>query len=378
MEWSFWEQELYGQAFDLVVIGGGFSGLSTAYFAKKRQPRWRIAVLDQYSIQRLASTRNAGFACISSLSELIEDAAAYGWEHTLSLIERRWKGLSMLEQIFNSKEIHYQNVPSGELFFEDQHFPFEKYADRIREANHLLRSIVGGEYYRLEDASLTQANFGAKATAYVHHLQEGQLQPARLAASWRKLCLESGITLFDGVKVHEIDRKNQIYQVSTEQMPLAAHRVLLAANGLSRQLMPSLEVGKVMNLVFVTKAMKGLKWKGNLHAESGFIYARNIDERILIGGGRHLLPKGQQEQVSPEDEAMIEDYLGKWLVEMKILDRKPEFEYKWKGYLGVGPEKEPILEAFDDRLFVLARLSGMGVALSTALGQKMGEKITAS
>lgn len=378
MEWSFWEQELYGQAFDLVVIGGGFSGLSTAYFAKKRQPRWRIAIVDQYSIQRLASTRNAGFACISSLSELIEDADAYGWESTLSLIEQRWKGLRMLEHIFNYKEIHYQNVPSGELFFEDQHFPFEKYANQIGEANHQLRSIVGSKYYRLEDANTTRTNFGAKATAYVQHLQEGQLQPARLAASWRNLCLESGIDLFEGVKVHAIDKKNQIFQLSTGKMPLAAHRVLLAANGLSRHLLPSLEVGKVMNLVFVTKKMNGLKWRGNLHAESGYIYTRNVGERILIGGGRHLLPKGDQEEVSPEDEGMIQDYLGKWLVEMKIIDRKPEFEYKWKGYLGVGPEKEPILEAFDDRLFVLARLSGMGVALSTALGQKMGEKITAS
>ncbi|HBQ61503.1 MAG TPA: FAD-dependent oxidoreductase, partial [Balneolaceae bacterium] len=58
-ERSFWESELYERTYDLIVIGGGLTGQSTAHFFKKKNPKASVMVLDRGFFPIGASTRNA-------------------------------------------------------------------------------------------------------------------------------------------------------------------------------------------------------------------------------------------------------------------------------------------------------------------------------
>ncbi|MEX2605245.1 MAG: FAD-dependent oxidoreductase, partial [Gracilimonas sp.] len=70
---SYWESELYDQVYDLIIIGGGLTGQSIAYFYKTNHPTKKVLVVDRGFFPIGASTRNAGFACFGSVTEHMAD-----------------------------------------------------------------------------------------------------------------------------------------------------------------------------------------------------------------------------------------------------------------------------------------------------------------
>ena len=81
---SLWEKESFYSHSDVIIAGSGFTGLWSAYYLKKKHPRLSITVIDRGIIPTGASTRNAGFACFGSVTELIKDTAMMGEERMQS------------------------------------------------------------------------------------------------------------------------------------------------------------------------------------------------------------------------------------------------------------------------------------------------------
>ena len=77
MKLSYWEQKEWLQNIDFTIVGSGIVGLSTAVFLKKRFPKSKILVLEKGILPQGASTKNAGFACFGSLSEILEDLKSH-------------------------------------------------------------------------------------------------------------------------------------------------------------------------------------------------------------------------------------------------------------------------------------------------------------
>ena len=73
---SFWERDSFLNDIDVAIIGSGIVGLSTALTLRERNKSLRIAVLERGTLPEGASTRNAGFACFGSISELLDDLDA--------------------------------------------------------------------------------------------------------------------------------------------------------------------------------------------------------------------------------------------------------------------------------------------------------------
>jgi len=84
---SIWEQETFYAPQDIVIVGSGFVGLWSAFHLKKKNPKLKITIVDRGIIPTGASTRNAGFACFGSLSEVIYDAQTMGTDKMLQLVE---------------------------------------------------------------------------------------------------------------------------------------------------------------------------------------------------------------------------------------------------------------------------------------------------
>ena len=73
MKWSYWERETWFKDLDLAVIGSGIVGLTTAIYYKQKHPDKKVVVLEKGSLPKGASTKNAGFACFGSVSEILSD-----------------------------------------------------------------------------------------------------------------------------------------------------------------------------------------------------------------------------------------------------------------------------------------------------------------
>ncbi len=75
LEWnnlSYWESKIWKKKFDLIVVGSGITGATAAIHFAKRNPGKRILVVDQFQFGLGATSKNAGFICFGSPSELIE------------------------------------------------------------------------------------------------------------------------------------------------------------------------------------------------------------------------------------------------------------------------------------------------------------------
>lgn len=94
---SYWEKQSL-LSFDVIIIGGGITGLSTAISLREKDARLKIAVLERGIIPAGASTRNAGFACIGSFTEILDDLENIPEARVLQLIKMRLDGLKLLRK----------------------------------------------------------------------------------------------------------------------------------------------------------------------------------------------------------------------------------------------------------------------------------------
>src|SRR4051812_27088425 len=105
---SIWELESFYAPKDLVIIGSGLAGLWSAYYIRQRFPAYDIMVVDRSPIPTGASTRNAGFACYGSLTELLYDAEQTSDQHMLDIVKMRYEGLKHIKKILHKDEICWE------------------------------------------------------------------------------------------------------------------------------------------------------------------------------------------------------------------------------------------------------------------------------
>jgi glycine/D-amino acid oxidase-like deaminating enzyme len=98
MQLSYWEIKSWFTNVDYTVVGSGIVGLHAALRLRERFPNSKIIVLEKGTLPQGASTKNAGFACFGSLSEIIDDLKFHSEEEVIRLIQKRWEGLKLLRK----------------------------------------------------------------------------------------------------------------------------------------------------------------------------------------------------------------------------------------------------------------------------------------
>ncbi len=116
---SIWEAETFYRNRDIIIIGSGFTGLWTALSIKEKHPRKSVLVIERNAVPLGASTRNAGFACFGSLTEIIADSEKMGWEKTLELVQLRFDGLKKIQHYFPASEIDFEMCCCYEILNKD-------------------------------------------------------------------------------------------------------------------------------------------------------------------------------------------------------------------------------------------------------------------
>ena len=89
MNLSYWEIKSWLSNVDYTIVGSGIVGLNCALKLKEKYPKSRILILEKGSLPQGASTKNAGFACFGSSSEIIDDLKKHSEGEIISLIKKR-------------------------------------------------------------------------------------------------------------------------------------------------------------------------------------------------------------------------------------------------------------------------------------------------
>jgi gamma-glutamylputrescine oxidase len=370
---SFWEKESFFAPADIIIAGSGFAGLWSAYYLKKAHPSLSVTIVDRGSIPTGASTRNAGFACFGSITEMIADSRQMGEDRMLELVEMRYKGLKKIGKTFSNKEIGYKEYGGYELITGSQGMDMNALRSHIDWLNRRLKKIIKTQKtFRLQDDKL--AGFGFAGVQHlVENRTEGQLHPGKLCVALLRLVQSMGVTVLNNIEIKGFERDNGRLLLHTDQpFTLSAGQLLVCTNAFARQLLPQLDTAPARGQILVTSPIDKLSFKGAFHFEQGFYYFRDLGDRVLLGGARNLaMEEEQTDQLTITDR--IQHELERFLRETILPGKTYTIDHRWSGIMGMGKDKQPILEQVEDGVFCAVRMSGMGVALTPVIGEKIAD-----
>lgn len=372
---SFWEKTSFLSPVDVTIIGGGIVGLNAALEVKRLAPKAKVLILERGSLPQGASTKNAGFACFGSPTELLDDLASTDADIVWKTVEARWLGLQKLRKKVGDLNLQYQAFGGYEIFRTEQMAAFEQCVTQLSEFNHQFLQITGQRNaFQIANERIPSFGFQDVNQLIVSRL-EGQLHPGKMVQSLQRLVREAGVEQLYGVQVENIEESaKNISLTCNNGWHIRAQKVLIATNGFGKQLLPEVKTQAVRNQVLLTNEIPNLAFRACFHYDRGYFYFRNVGKRVLIGGGRHLDEVGETTDQFGESET-IQNALLHLLQTVVLPQQKFSIEHRWSGILGVGEQKQPIVDMLSNRLGVAVRLGGMGVAIGTAVGEQSAKML---
>ena len=171
---SFWEKETYFNHNDFVIIGAGIVGYTTAFWLRKKYPTSKILILERGYLPSGASTKNAGFACFGSPTEIYDDLQHIPENLVWETVSERFQGLQKLFSIVEPDLFDYKPCGSWDLIEKKEDLLPN---DFLLYLNQKIRENFGsgyGETYT-QDKNIDE-KFGFNGFYSSYH-SKGQLTP---------------------------------------------------------------------------------------------------------------------------------------------------------------------------------------------------------
>jgi len=373
---SFWEIREFLTGIDLAVVGSGIVGLTTAIFYKRRHPHKTVVVLERGFLPSGASTKNAGFACFGSASELLADLQHTSEEEVIRLLLDRWNGLLELRKLLGDSAIDFTPCGGYELFLENNSSLFEPSFELGTRLNRELEGTFNnGPIYSIQNDASVRFGF-QKVDNIILNKYEGSVDTGKMMNALIRLAQKEGVRILNGMDVRGFEESGKHISVFGSQgLLLKAEQIHVATNGFAKLLFPNLDVAPARAQVLISTPVADLKLSGTFHLEEGYYYFRNVGNRILLGGGRNL-DVDSETTTELNITARIQNKLDDLLREVIAPNERVSIEHRWAGVMGIGKDKRPIVERLSDRLSCSVKMGGMGVALGTAIGKRSAEMLS--
>jgi glycine/D-amino acid oxidase-like deaminating enzyme len=371
---SFWERESF-LTYDHIIIGSGIVGLSTAASLIEKNPKAKILVLERGIFPSGASTRNAGFACFGSLTELIADISKSNTDEMLELVRMRWEGLGKLRGRLGDQKIDYKQTGGYELLFGDT----GKITSQIDKVNMWLQPLFNEPVFRERNELIKQFGFNSRqVSTLIENPLEGQIDTGKMMKALIEYVTSKGVSIITGARVEKFEEEEDFVRVQVqssvgqEKIGFKAASLAICTNAFTQKLLPDIDVVPGRGQVLITRPIPNLKFEGVFHYEEGFFYFRNVGNRVLFGGGRNRDLEGERTDEfgnNPKIRSLLYGHLRE-----VILPRTDfEIDMEWSGIMAFGAERKPILKKHSDRVFIGVRMNGMGVAIGSEIGERLAE-----
>ena len=277
--------------------------------------------------------------------------------------------MQQLRALVGDEHLEFQKMGGYEMFTDDDDESYQQCLEHMHWFKDKIGAITGqSNPYRLANELLPKFGFRGVRNLILNE-PEAQVHTGKMMASLLRIAENTGIRIFNGVTVKHLEDGSDGVTIETEYgWSIRVPRVLVAINGFAKRLFADAEITPGRNQVLITKPIPNLKVEGCFHYDRGYYYFRNIDGRILLGGGRHLALEEESTDLFGSNE-LIRSALVQLLNTIVCPGQKVEVDGWWSGILGLGPVKKPIIEKVSPNVVVSVRLSGMGVAIGTLVGR---------
>lgn len=368
MQLSFWELKNWFTAVDYTIVGSGIVGLHCALRLREKFPTAKILVLEKGVLPQGASTKNAGFACFGSISEILDDLNEHSEQEVFDLIQRRYQGLQLLRKRLGDTVLDLQIFGGYELFLKEEEATYETCLQKLPLVNELLQPLFNETVF-----SVKQNNFGFEKTKeqLIFNPFEAQLNTGNMMQALLKMAVQNDVLILNQQTVLSYVEKNKGVEVILADFSFQTNKLFFATNGFASDLTNG-DVKPARAQVLITKPISNLDIRGTFHLDKGYYYFRNFEDRILLGGGRNLDFDGETTTELTQTEK-IQNHLEKLLQEVILPNQKFEIEHRWSGIMGVGKQKNPIVKQLSTHVYCGVRLGGMGVAIGSLVGKELAD-----
>jgi glycine/D-amino acid oxidase-like deaminating enzyme len=370
MELSYWELKNWFTNIDYVIVGSGIVGLHTALRLREKDSESKILIIEKGMLPQGASTKNAGFACFGSISEIIEDLKSHSEEEVIQLIQKRWNGLQLLRKRLGDEALDLKPFGGYELFLKSDEDNYMNCISKLPFINELIKPIFKADVFAKES---NRFNFNAIYDAVVFNPFESQIDTGNMMQALLKQAISENILIINKQTVTGYHDNNSGVEVALGDFSFNTKKLLFTTNGFASKLTHG-EVRPARAQVIITEPIPNLDIKGTFHLDKGYYYFRNINERILLGGGRNLSLDVETTTEFGQTE-IIQNKLEKLLKEVILPNHDFKIAHRWSGIMGVGNSKSPIVSQLTENVYCGVRLGGMGVAIGSIIGTELANLI---
>ncbi|WP_042390412.1 NAD(P)/FAD-dependent oxidoreductase, partial [Streptacidiphilus melanogenes] len=274
---------------DLLVVGGGYTGLWTALIAKERDPSLDVVLLEGKEVGWAASGRNGGF-CAASLTHGFFNGLER-WPNELRTLERLGReNLDEIEAAVKRYDIDCDWERTGELDVATE--PHQ--VDELREGAEQMREYGVESEFLDADAVRAEVNSPTFLAGLWHRDDVAMVHPAKLAWGLKRACKDLGVRVFEHSPATDLAPKGEGMAAKTPYGRVFARHVALGTNifpSLVKRVRPFL--APVYDYALMTEPLTeeqlaSIGWKnrqGLGDSNNQFHYFRiSADNRILWGG----------------------------------------------------------------------------------------------
>ena len=362
---------LIGQASaDLVIIGGGLTGLWAAISAREADPSRSVVLLEAKSIAFGASGRNGGF-----ISESLTHGIAHGlaiWPSEMETLLRM--GRENLADI--AKFIEAERIDAGlRLCGKTAVATKPHQVDQLRESTQLHQRFGEDAFFLDVEQVRADVNSPTYLAGMRVHSGSGLLDPAMLCWGLKRAALSRGVRIYEGTEVTGVKVSGSGLAVRTPLGAVRARQVLLATNAYPPLLRKIRSwVLPIYDHVLVTEPLNSsqltdIGWLENQGmTDSGnqfHYYRRTPDDRILWGGYDAVYYFGNQTSAAREQRDRSHQLLANQFFDTFPQLRGLRFTHRWAGLIDSTSRFTPLIgTALDGRMAYSVGYTGLGVAAS--------------
>ena len=334
---------------DVLIIGGGIAGTSLLWHLSRR--RIDAVLLEQHHLAWGASGRNAGFLLAGVASSYAEAVSAYGREAARQVWEVTNENHDRMIEAARGMDVGHRRLGTAIL----------PASDDEREL------LIESEQMLLEDGF--EARWDGSRLL---NPRDGEIDPARMVAALARQAKSSAIR--EGVRVTSVDARRRSVLVTAGEAQCDAGVVILATNGYTSQLVPSVQIQPTRAQLVATAPEAGVIADVPVYSNFGYRYWRQLRTgEVLLGGWRDTSLETEK-TYDDEPTAEIQAQLDRALEDLRV---GAGVTHRWAGTMGFTESGLPMAGAAEGmpNVYLCAGFNGHGMGFAFMTAKQVAEAI---
>ncbi|MDZ4084114.1 MAG: FAD-binding oxidoreductase [Bdellovibrionales bacterium] len=349
------------QTFDVVIVGAGITGLSTAYWLEKEDPSLKVAIVEKSRVAFGASGRNAGFVTCGSVEHFNRMINKHGMDQAVEIWKFSETNLKLIQEEIvqgDRHSIQFENDGAFSLAAQDNEFAELKKVSEIMTGLKIPTEIVDGDG--------VAKRLGAKGfVGGIKYLGDSSTNPVALLERMRS---KIKAPIFEGVEAYKIDTLPDGTKVlKTDRGDFECSMVALALNGYAANLHPYFKdkIFPTRGQCLMTEAVPRFM-EGPCYANFYLDYFRQTPTGELLIGGFRQIEKETEVGYSDHLTDVIQNSLHDFVVTHLPKLASAKVTHRWGGVMGFAKDGEPLVGSIPDdpSIFFAGGYTGHGIGLA--------------